>query len=110
VKNTKNNIQDTLENEIDKHVENNNPICDLPNVGTIMKKTFETSKIVTTDTHHDCFSRNIYNNYVVLQVMYAGQRYHGEYGGKSESMFIVEFINKDDYEMEMRKTRNNESK
>lgn len=99
-------IENTEKDTLDKIKENN----DLPNIGTIMKKTFETSRIVTTDAHHDCFSRNVYNNYVVLQVMYAGQRYHGVYGGKSESMFIVEFINKDDYEMEMRKKRNNESK
>lgn len=93
------NIENTENNTLDK-LKNDN---DLPNIGVIMKKTFEASRIVTTDAHHDCLSRNIHNNYVVLQVMYAGQRYHGEYGGKSESMFIVEFISKDDYEMETRK-------
>lgn len=68
-------------------------------IGTIMKKTFKTSKIITTDAYHDCFSRNICNDYVVLQVMYIGQR---NLAANSEPMFIVEFIKEDDYKKELK--------
>mgnify|MGYP004512772081 CR=1 FL=1 len=70
----------------------------IPKIGTIMKKTFKTSRIITTDAYHDCFSRNICNDYVILQVMYIGQR---NLATNSESMFIVEFIKEDDYKKEL---------
>lgn len=84
-----------------------NIATNIPKIGTIMKKTFKASKIITTDAYHDCFSRNICNDYVVLQVMYIGQR---SYGNKSESMFIVEFIKKDDYKNELENMKHSKEK
>lgn len=75
-----------------------NIVTNIPKIGAIMKKTFKTSRIITTDAYHDCFSRNICNDYVVLQVMYIGQR---NLAANSESMFIVEFIKEDDYKKEL---------
>lgn len=74
------------EKEINKKLENKK----FENVGTIMKKTYKKSRIIYTDGHHDCFSRNRNNDYVVLQVMFAGV-YNGT------PMFIVEYMKGKDY-------------
>lgn len=62
-------------------------------IGTMFKKTYRNSKIICTDIHHDCFSRNIYNEYVVLQIMFVGIE-------NNKSMFLVEFIKDRDFKKE----------